>query len=219
MEEFDWHDTLNRKYSQLWSERRCSSLIVNPQSTQFTISKAQSARSSWRQWKPSSILLETTWQSLELSCLMKRIPQDLALPFPFAFLAFWSAFLLSARSFLPASLWKLFFSWLERSAGSSQTIKGSANHYLDLDEKETSFVFSPNSDFSNTEESWPYGNSWTPKMSLYSNHQCSWSFWCPRVESSHIHFSRSMSWSILLHECIQYQLNSGQNQESTSSHA
>ena len=29
--------------------------------------------------------------------------------------------------------------------------------------KRTSFVFSPYSDFSNTQESWPYGNSRTPK--------------------------------------------------------
>ena len=55
---------------------------------------------------------------------MKVIPRDLASAFPFAFLAFWSAFRLSAPSFLPASRWKLFFSWLKRSAGSSQTIQG-----------------------------------------------------------------------------------------------
>ena len=35
---------------------------------------------------------------MKLSFLMEVIPQDLALAFPFAFLAFWSAFLLSARS-------------------------------------------------------------------------------------------------------------------------
>ena len=69
------------------------------------------------------ILMGSTQQSMKLSFLMKVIPQDLALAFPVAFLPFWSAFLSSARSVLPASLWKLFFSWLKRSAGSSQTIK------------------------------------------------------------------------------------------------
>ena len=47
-----------------------------------------------------------------------KYPARPGLAFPFAFLTFWSAFLLSAPSFLPASL---FFSWLERSAGSGQT--------------------------------------------------------------------------------------------------
>ena len=71
--------------------------------------------------------------------------------------------------------------------------------------KRTSFVF----DFSNTEESWPYGNSRTPKCpctaitsvpSLLSD--------VPVWKALTFIFSRSMSWSILRHEGIQYQLNS-----------
>ena len=87
--------------------------------------------------------------------------------------------------------------------------------------KRTSFVFSPYSDFSNTEESWPYGNSRTPKcpctaitnvpsllsdvpvwkaLTFISREACPGAFFVMRVSSIS---------SIL----------SSQNQDSTSPHA
>ena len=68
---------------------------------------------------------------------MEVILQDLALAFPFAFLAFWSAFLLSARSFFQhhsgnsSSL-----GWKYQRAEARPSKKGNANQYMDLEEEE-----------------------------------------------------------------------------------
>ena len=115
MEEFDWHDILNNRRNNKENTASCDQRDyqtwweAHSQLCKGVAGPNENDHQSW--WK------EHSYQSF----LMKCIPQNLGFAFPFAFLAFWSAFLLSARSFLPASL---FFSWVERSAGSGQIIKG-----------------------------------------------------------------------------------------------
>ena len=117
-----WHSKQQKK--RQGKNGRCDQReTIKPDGTYIhTVNSFHLQHSSVRHWKPSSILVGSLQQSMKISFLMEVIPQDLALASPFAFPAFWSAFLLSARSFFPASLWKLFFSWLKRSEGSSRTI-------------------------------------------------------------------------------------------------
>ena len=97
MEEFDWHDILNNRRNNKENTVSCDQRDyqtrweAHSQLCKGVAGPNEDGHQSW--WK------EHSYQSF----LMKCIPQNLGFAFPFAFLAFWSAFLLSARSFLPAS--------------------------------------------------------------------------------------------------------------------
>lgn len=63
-------------------------------------------------------------QPMEVSLLLTSIPQAQAFAFPFAFLAFWSAFFLSALCFFESSVKKALLSCLDISEGSIVTKLG-----------------------------------------------------------------------------------------------
>ena len=182
---------------------------------------------------------------MKLSFLMKVIPQDLASAFPFAFLAFWSAFLLSAPSFLPSSItletllllvekisgvkpdhqramrssisilkkknnickikkwlicffntWNIF--WLLKHTGITE-VSALPSLYTEIPElakRQYTAITNVHSLLSDV----LFHINLLTKLFLQK-------LQTHNLEGSHIHISRSMSWSIL-HECIHCQLNS-----------
>ena len=147
MEECDWPDTLNNRRNDKpgvtgESIKPDGNYIVNSFHFQHS-SLRKGLQVRWRQWKLYSILIGSTQQSMNQWCYLfwwKLYPGTWLQPFPLlSSPSDLPSSCLLLPSFLPAALWKHFFSWLKRSAGSSQTIKGQCEA-VSPSRRRTSFV-------------------------------------------------------------------------------
>ena len=198
MDEFDWHDILRTKETTRKTTVRCDQrdyqtwwyLHTHCQLLSHAAKLSLEKSSGWRHWKPPSILMGSSQQSMKISFLMEVILQELALAFP----------LLSSPSDLPSPCLLVpsfqhhsgnssSLGWKDQRAQARPSKKGNANQYLDLEEEEEEeeerhlskkevvrfFQYLKCLLFQTG-----HGHSRTRKMSMYSNHQCSKSsFWCP----------------------------------------